>query len=100
MNTKHRLADEMIGLLLISAITLISIILLSLEIKKTQSIARAYYYKYTLESSENRYMPQIEDAEVIKFLDIQTENNWKMMSKICKRTTDRIRLAYEKHRYL
>lgn len=71
MNTKHRLADEMIGLLLISAITLISIILLSLEIKKTQSIARAYYYKYALESSENRYMPQIEDAEVIKFLDIQ-----------------------------
>ena len=71
MNTKHRLADEMIGLLLISAITLISIILLSLEIKKTQSIARAYYYKYTLETSEKRYMPQIEDAEVIKFLDIQ-----------------------------
>jgi len=71
MNTKHRLTDEMIGLLLVSAITLLSIILLSLEIKKTQSIARAYYFKYTLETSENRYMPQIEDAEVIKFLDIK-----------------------------
>ena len=76
MNTKHRLTDEMIGLLLVSSITLVSIILLSLEIKKTQSIARAYYYKYTLETSENRYMPQIEDAQVIKYLDIENRKQW------------------------
>lgn len=85
MNTKHRLTDEMIGLLLISSITLISIILLSLEIKKTQSVARAYYYKYTLETSENRYMPQIEDAQVIKYLDIenrkQLENDIKNLQE-------------------
>jgi hypothetical protein len=85
MNTKHRLTDEMIGLLLVSSITLVSIILLSLEIKKTQSIARAYYYKYTLETSENRYMPQIEDAQVIKYLDIenrkQLENDIKNLQE-------------------
>jgi hypothetical protein len=85
MNTKHRLTDEMIGLLLVSAITLVSIILLSLEIKKTQSVARAYYYKYTLETSENRYMPQIEDAQVIKYLDIenrkQLENDIKNLQE-------------------
>jgi len=85
MNTKHRISDEMVGLLLISAITLGSIILLSLEIKKTQSVARAYYYKYTLETSENRYMPQIEDAQVIKYLDIenrkQLENDIKNLQE-------------------
>ena len=85
MNTKHRLTDEMIGLLLVSAITLLSIILLSLESKKTQSVARAYYYKYTLETSENRYMPQIEDAQVIKYLDIenrkQLENDIKNLQE-------------------
>ena len=71
MNTKHRLSEEMFILLFISAIAVASIVLFSLETKKTQSIARAYYYKYTLETSENRYMPQIEDAEIIKFLDIK-----------------------------
>ena len=71
MNTKHRLSDETIGLLLVSTFAVVVIIFCAIEVLKSKSIARAYYYKYTLETSEKRYMPQIEDAEVIKFLDIQ-----------------------------
>jgi len=72
MNKKQPIPQEVIAFLLGVAIIFPVTVICIYELHQTKRIARAYYYKYQLETQDDRYMSQVEDAKVIKYLEIDS----------------------------